>query len=175
MDDAFRGNVAGDLAHRDAELRNSILAGLSGPFDGAIVHVYTQTDTSLISYITAVEREGEVVLLAMHSIAYFERPEIVERRFALFNALVNAWDPRRFGSQWTEETFGTAAEAVRAYADGARSGRYPGWAYENRRGLISVGQTVIPDWFAVTVTSIQNCPPRYPRDGWAILFICPDG
>ena len=42
------------------------------------------------------------MLLSLHSIAFFEIPQLVEQRIALFDAIVTAWDPRTFPQDWTE-------------------------------------------------------------------------
>lgn len=172
VDDALRRDMVEDMAYRDPEVRNGVITALTQRFNGATIHVYTQTDTSLVSHITAFEVDEEVVLLSLHSIAFFEIPELVERRIALFDAIVTAWDPRTFPQGWTEQNFEAAIEAAYAYQEAPNDGQYPGWSYNTPAGFQTLGMSRVPDWVNLTVTSITDCPPRYPTDGWALVFLC---
>ncbi|MBY4892367.1 hypothetical protein KUL25_06290 [Rhodobacteraceae bacterium N5(2021)] len=127
-----------------------------------------------MSYIAALEVAGEIVLITWHSTLFFERPELVSRRIGLLDAVVQAFGPQRFAPGWAEATVGASIENINAWADdapGARAGRYPGWTYEDRGGIQGLGNSVIPDWAEITVTSLE-CSPRYPRQGWAVQFWC---
>lgn len=171
IDDAWRRSVAEDLRFRDAQIATEVMNAAAGRFDGARIHIYNQADTSLVSYIAALEVDGEVVLLIWHSTAFFEIPELVERRIDLLDDVLQAFAPARFPEGWSEATFEAAIENMHAWADGDRSGPYPGWTYEDRGGIQSLANTVIPDWVEITVTSLE-CPPRYPQHGWAVQFFC---
>ena len=171
VDDEWRRGLAGDLQRQPDDIRNEVTRALADRFDGARVHIYTQTDTSLVSYIVAFEVDGEIALISWHSVAFFEIPEIVERRVALLDAVGQAFDPARFRPGWAEEVMGDAIDRAHAWADGDRSGRYPGWSYSNRRGIQILGQTAIPDWIRITFTNLE-CQPRYPVYGWLLQFGC---
>jgi len=171
VDAAFRAEVAAGLSRVDPEIRSDILHAFETRFADVTVHVLTNTDTILISYIAALEQEGEIALMEFRSTIYFERAEIVERRLALFSAILEDYAPGRFGADWAESTAEATIDTMQAYADGDRTGQYPDWEYENRMGIQSLGLTLIPDWLALTVTSL-DCPPRYGESGWATLFIC---
>ena len=173
IDDATRARFEADMARRDPELRAGVMAALEGRFDGAVIHLYRQTDTSLRSYIVALEVGGEIVLVNIHSVAFFENSDIVARRMALFDAVTDAMAPdNRFGRGWTERSFGAAAQAARDYADGTAEGPYPGAVHATQGGVQSYALALVPDWIDVTVTAL-DCAPRYPIDGWALLFLCP--
>ncbi|MBF9041844.1 hypothetical protein HKCCE4037_00755 [Rhodobacterales bacterium HKCCE4037] len=171
IDDAWRRAVAEDLRYLDPEIATAVSNAAASRFDGARIHVYNQADTSLVSYIVALEVEGEIVLLSWHSTAFFEIPELVERRIDLLDEVVHAFAPTRFPEGWAEATVNASIETAHAWADGARTGPYPGWTYENRGGIQSLGTALIPDWVEITVTSLE-CAPRYPAQGWAVQFFC---
>lgn len=174
IDDAWRRAVSEDLRRFDSDVRQDILAAAANRFDGARIHVYDQSDTSLVSYITALEVDGEVVLLTWHSTMFFEIPALVERRIELLDAVVRAFDPQRFQPGWAQATVVASVENIQAWADeepGTRRGQFPGWTYEARGGIQSLGNSVIPDWVEITVTSLE-CLPRYPQHGWVVQFFC---
>lgn len=174
IDDEWRRGVADDLRRLAPDVRQEIMTAAASRFDGAQIHIFHQDDTSLISYVAALEVDGEIVLMTWHSTAFFERSSLVERRIGLLDAILQAFDPQRFPAGWAESTFGASIENIRAWADdepGARDGLYPGWTYENRGGIQSLGNSIIPDWVEITVTSL-DCPPRYPLQGWAVQFFC---
>ncbi|MEJ6394730.1 hypothetical protein V8J82_15820 [Gymnodinialimonas sp. 2305UL16-5] len=172
IDDEWRADVDADMRMRMPDIADEVMEATSGRFDGATIHLYEQDDTSLISYIVALEHRGEIVLLSWHSTAFFEIPTLVERRIALLDAVAEAYAPDRFAPGWAEATFSAAIQGVQDYHDGVRDGPYPGWAYEDRQGIQTLGQSLIPDWVTITITSL-DCAPRYPNEGWAILFLCP--
>ncbi len=171
IDDAWRQAVAEDLRFIDPNVAQEVMAAAASRFDGANIHVYQQADTSLVSHIVALEVCSEIVLLSWHSTAFFEIPELVERRIDLLDDVLQAFAPQRFQVGWAEQTFATTIENLHAWADGAREGPYPGWTYEDRAGVQSLGTTLIPDWVEITVTSLP-CAPRYPSQGWAVQFFC---
>ena len=174
IDDAWRRTVGEGLRLRNADIAKEVMNATAGRFNGAQIHIFNQADTSLISYIAALEVDGEIVLLTWHSTAFFEIPELVERRIDLLDEVLHAFAPTRFPSGWSEATFNAAIQNMHAWAEGERSGRYPGWTYENSGGIQSLGNTVIPDWVEITVTSL-DCAPRYPEQGWALQFLCSGG
>ncbi|MEX3015092.1 hypothetical protein [Gymnodinialimonas hymeniacidonis] len=173
MDDEWRRAVAADLRFIDPSVAQEVLAAAASRFDAANIHIYQQADTSLVSHIVALEVEGEIVLLSWHSTAFFEIPELVERRIDLLDDVLQAFAPQRFQDGWAGQTFAATIENVHAWADGARDGPYPGWTYEDQAGVQSLGSSVIPDWVEITVTSL-SCEPRYPSQGWAVQFFCVD-
>lgn len=172
IDDATRRQVEENLAFLDPALRRDVILALNDRFDGGAIHVYQQTDTSLVSNIVAVELDGQVVLLHIESVAFFERPDIVARRVALFDAILAAFDGAPFPGGWTATAFADATDAALAYGDGDRSTAYPGWVHATPPGYQTLGVALVPDWIGVTVTTITDCPPRYPQDGWMVVFLC---
>ena len=171
MDSTWRERLEQDLRRIDPAVAREVLSFAAGRLDGATLHVLQQGDTSLVSHIAAIELRGEIVLLSWHSTAFFEIQQLVERRIDLLNEVLMAFAPQRFPDGWAARTFQASIDNVHAYADGARNGPYPGWTYEDRAGIQSLGTSVIPDWVEITVSTL-GCAPRYPAQGWAIQFFC---
>lgn len=172
IDDDLRASWAEQTTFEAPEVREGALAALASRFDGAVIHVFRQTDTSLVSHIVGLEMDGQIVLLNIHSVAFFEIPELVQRRMALFDAVLLEFDASRFEPGWTEAAFQAAIDAGHAYHDGDRNGPYPGWSHSTDGTVQTLSIAAIPDWIDVTVTTLADCPPRYPAQGWGLIFLC---
>ena len=84
----------------DPEIAQDVMTASTSRFEGAEIHVFNQADTSLVSYIAALDVDGEIVLLSWRSTAFFEIPELVERGKLKLNYAWTMLDDQVSDSGW---------------------------------------------------------------------------